>query len=890
VLIAASSVNVSAVSGFDLNHWVTSIVIAAAQSRFKSKMALSESFNHTIIEQACNDLGGVLELIYPSGIQGSFFSASKVQAIEAYFFKTLPISEAWSDQLPAFICSEIERMLSFVEKSDKAAAFETFSTVLRIMPLLLLRDTFEEVDAMNKQGKWFQAFVIHATASVKKIHFMGWQKSHDEDIPADRFDTHIRPRSAACEIGPRGKETSEAVRQVYGIEPLDQSPPAAAAADADSAAAAPDAAAINNPVSSRFLKYAKGFGQAAQTSVRSFFSQLQPARAASFAVELLAFARVSLLKYSEMFNFELLELIMCEGAAAFTTAISEVIVSRDSSLTSSGCQSLFSKIEGDITDHGRRLSEGQNLLPQQLKLLMESLSTTARNFLRKVISSMKADILQSELTTLIQTVFSLCDCSGAVSESEAADQRSHIFHLFRIMSEISEHASSPAHSSQPAQSKSKELICRSMNAAVLRCASLRAPEFNISTFESQLVALSVALEWLALTSSGQVQNGTAALPITCQSAHPYSDAVLENTHDVRIPGAIALKIHFNKKSETHSEAHCLTFTSGSLSKPQVYSKRTWAGVGTAPKLVIDGDSFTAVFDSNGGGSKWGYSFTVTPVFPDLSSLLLLPLRAAIAALCFGSSHALKKSEPDRAVVGTTEAPCPVVSLIDEVRSQSAVGQRFQHLIRGPNPVFRVFKDSQSTLGSLLAQAHATHHVHLALPHVSTFEFECLNVIPILFFIQLLSRVMTMCSTLNPSSSVPQELIASTHLAQTCMEYTVGTSISSHATSNSTDSTPQKLTAAAFDALCRENKNLIERVIMRHHHQYCTFAESLCRSRSHPPPAATLPPTSPMATGMITGSPLASSTRTGYAYTSKRASAHQMLEFSSSQVMIRIAPR
>jgi hypothetical protein len=48
-----------------------------------------------------------------------------------------------------------------------------------------------------------------------------------------------------------------------------------------------------------------------------------------------------------------------------------------------------------------------------------------------------------------------------------------------------------------------------------------------------------------------------------------------------------------------------------------------------------------------------------------------------------------------------------------------------------------------------------------------------------------------------------------------MESTVGASISSHSTSNSTESTPQKLTAAAFDALVRENKNLIDRVIMLH---------------------------------------------------------------------------
>jgi hypothetical protein len=186
-----------------------------------------------------------------------------------------------------------------------------------------------------------------------------------------------------------------------------------------------------------------------------------------------------------------------------------------------------------------------------------------------------------------------------------------------------------------------------------------------------------------------------------------------------VPGAVSLKVHFSKKSET-SDGHSLTFTSCSMPKPQVYSKKTWAGVDACPKLLIDGDSFTATFHglpSSGGSSKWGYSFTVTPVFPDLSSLLLLPLRVTIAALCFGSIDALLASTPPSTAVESPETPCLVVSLMDEVQGQSSIGQRFQHLIRGPNSVIHICKEFQTSTTPLLAQAHAVSRVHFALPHV-----------------------------------------------------------------------------------------------------------------------------------------------------------------------------
>jgi hypothetical protein len=701
---------------------VTTIVITAARSRFKAKMTLSESlhpgFNHSIIEQACNDVGEVIALLF-SGSHGAFFSSAKLQQIEAHFFKNLPVSEAWATQLPEFVCGEIERMLDLVEKCDRNAAFGVFSTVLRVMPLLLTRDVFEEVDAMNKQGKWFQAFVVDATSSFKRVHFMGWQKHRDEDIPADCFETHIRPRTSTCEMGPKGKESAEAVRQMYGI--------AAAAADADSApsAAGQDAAAINSPASPIFVKYIKGFGEALQTTFRSFLSRLEPGRISGFAIELLAFMRVSLIKFSEIFKFEIFEMFMSESVSAFAKASTDAFTARALPSPPSHTESLFSHIQGDIIHHGRRFSDGEDLNQHKQKLLMDSLSITARNFTRKVISSMNADTLQLELTSLISTVFNLYNMPDVQPGQNEAEKRVHIFHLFRIMSDISESCSSvPSRGSSAGVLKSKELICRSMAAAVIQCAKSRGAEPDLSTLESQFTTLSVALEWLSLTTSGQVQNGPGALPVTYQSPHPYPEVSHESTHDVCIPGAISLKVNFNKKSETHSEMHSVTFTSGSLSKPQVYSKKTWAGVGGTSKLVIDGESFTATFCSDGSGSKWGYSFTVTPDFPDLSSLLLLPLRVVITALCFGTLDALLKSR-DTPAASICETAFPVVSLIKEVHCQSSIGQRFQHLIRGSNSLIRVFKDAlpSLSLSSLLAHSHAESRVESALPQVRLQLFQ-----------------------------------------------------------------------------------------------------------------------------------------------------------------------
>jgi hypothetical protein len=79
-------------------------------------------------------------------------------------------------------------------------------------------------------------------------------------------------------------------------------------------------------------------------------------------------------------------------------------------------------------------------------------------------------------------------------------------------------------------------------------------------------------------------------------------------------------------------------------------------------------------------------------------------------------------------------------------------------------------------------------------------------------LQFLRYVLGLGSTLGPSpEEIPDDLILATRMAQICMESMIGGSTSSQVTANSAESTPQKLPPPAFDALVRENKNLIQRV-------------------------------------------------------------------------------
>jgi hypothetical protein len=74
---------------------------------------------------------------------------------------------------------------------------------------------FQEVDALDKAGGWYKAFVIGVSGSGRrlryKVHFSGWETTCDELASPDR----LRARSLDAISGPKGDETVSQVTQLY---------------------------------------------------------------------------------------------------------------------------------------------------------------------------------------------------------------------------------------------------------------------------------------------------------------------------------------------------------------------------------------------------------------------------------------------------------------------------------------------------------------------------------------------------------------------------------------------------------------------------------------------------------------------------------------------------
>ena len=72
--------------------------------------------------------------------------------------------------------------------------------------------------------------------------------------------------------------------------------------------------------------------------------------------------------------------------------------------------------------------------------------------------------------------------------------------------------------------------------------------------------------------------------------------------------------------------------------------------------------------------------------------------------------------------------------------------------------------------------------------------------------------MSISAKLGPGSDdCPEELMASSYLTQMCLESMLGASITTTTASRVSDATPQASPPSVFDALVRENAQVIERV-------------------------------------------------------------------------------
>jgi hypothetical protein len=74
---------------------------------------------------------------------------------------------------------------------------------------------FQEIDAKDHLGKWYQAFVIETADDGIAVHFSGWSQIWDEFVPTSQIAARVRNRSPRTETGEAGPETVEEVRALY---------------------------------------------------------------------------------------------------------------------------------------------------------------------------------------------------------------------------------------------------------------------------------------------------------------------------------------------------------------------------------------------------------------------------------------------------------------------------------------------------------------------------------------------------------------------------------------------------------------------------------------------------------------------------------------------------
>ncbi|XP_060526978.1 E3 ubiquitin-protein ligase HERC2 [Cylas formicarius] len=122
-------------------------------------------------------------------------------------------------------------------------------------------------------------------------------------------------------------------------------------------------------------------------------------------------------------------------------------------------------------------------------------------------------------------------------------------------------------------------------------------------------------------------SSTSPHPVVQESSHPYVDDVTLRGH-VRLPGADALRVEFDRRCSTERRHDPLQITDGTGKVVATRSGREWSD--WSSELRIPGDELRWTFTSDGSVNGWGWRFTVYPVV---------------------SSGGLRDSGSDRAILG-----------------------------------------------------------------------------------------------------------------------------------------------------------------------------------------------------------------------------------------------
>ncbi|XP_076284957.1 E3 ubiquitin-protein ligase HERC2 isoform X1 [Lasioglossum baleicum] len=127
-------------------------------------------------------------------------------------------------------------------------------------------------------------------------------------------------------------------------------------------------------------------------------------------------------------------------------------------------------------------------------------------------------------------------------------------------------------------------------------------------------------------------------PVVQESPHPYIDGTTLTGH-VKIPGAEALRVEFDRRCSTERRHDPLAFMDTNNRVVAVKSGREWSEWANG-EIRIPGDELKWRFSSDGSVNGWGWRFTVHPVFASLSGHELVSDRAVLSEPSIGLAESL----------------------------------------------------------------------------------------------------------------------------------------------------------------------------------------------------------------------------------------------------------
>ncbi|XP_015510519.2 E3 ubiquitin-protein ligase HERC2 [Neodiprion lecontei] len=192
--------------------------------------------------------------------------------------------------------------------------------------------------------------------------------------------------------------------------------------------------------------------------------------------------------------------------------------------------------------------------------------------------------------------------------------------------------------------------------------------------------------------------------IVQETTHPYIDDTTL-TGNVKIPGAEALRIEFDRQCSTERRHDPLTIMDATGRVLAIKSGREWSE--WAAEIRVQGDELRWRFSSDGSVNGWGWRFTVHPVLATLAPHELGSDRAVLSQPSIALAECLlgnSVSNTDRHIVtrlAATLAQCSQLSILTASQRMWALKKLQVVYLNGPG--IRL-EDTLSTLLDSLPQA------------------------------------------------------------------------------------------------------------------------------------------------------------------------------------------